>query len=149
VILAVAGSAIGLGNFLRFPVKAVAYGGGAFLIPYFVALFLLGIPLAWMEWTLGRYGGGYGHGSAPGILNIVVRKPWAKYLGSFGVYGPLLIFFYYTHIESWLLGFAWYAFTGDLMAAVNANAVSEFFTTISLKKRLCSLSYRHPCSFFW
>ncbi len=137
VILAVAGSAIGLGNFLRFPVKAVTYGGGAFLIPYFVAFFLLGIPLAWMEWTLGRYGGGRGHGSAPGILNAVVRKPWAKYLGSLGIYGPLLIFFYYVYIESWLLGFAWYAFTGDLMTAVNTNTVSEFFGDyISLKTSL-------------
>ena len=44
VILAVAGSAIGLGNFLRFPGQAVNNGGGAFLIPYFVALLLLGLP---------------------------------------------------------------------------------------------------------
>jgi NSS family neurotransmitter:Na+ symporter len=49
VILAVAGSAIGLGNFLRFPVKAATYGGGAFLIPYFIALLFIGIPLAWMN----------------------------------------------------------------------------------------------------
>jgi neurotransmitter:Na+ symporter, NSS family len=139
VILAVAGSAIGLGNFLRFPVKAATYGGGAFLIPYFVAFFLLGIPLAWIEWTLGRYGGGFGHGSAPGILNAAVRKPWAKYLGSLGVLGPLLIFFYYTYIESWLLGFGWYSLTGDLMNAVNSNTVSTFFGDyISLKIHLVS-----------
>ena len=47
VILAVAGSAVGLGNFLRFPGQAAANGGGAFLIPYFCALFLLGIPIGW------------------------------------------------------------------------------------------------------
>ena len=45
LILAMAGNAIGLGNFLRFPVKAAANGGGAFMIPYFCALFLLGIGL--------------------------------------------------------------------------------------------------------
>ncbi|MBN8218468.1 MAG: sodium:calcium symporter [Spirochaetes bacterium] len=134
VILAVAGSAIGLGNFLRFPVKAASFGGGAFLIPYFVAFLLLGIPLAWMEWTLGRYGGRYSHGSAPGILNAVVRKPWAKYLGSLGIIGPLLINFYYIYIESWLLGFAWYALTGDLMEAVSANAVGPFFENYILLK---------------
>jgi SNF family Na+-dependent transporter len=54
VILAVAGSAIGLGNFLRFPVQAARNGGGAFMIPYFAALFLLGIPLMWIEWTIGQ-----------------------------------------------------------------------------------------------
>ncbi|MCX7887459.1 MAG: sodium:calcium symporter, partial [Verrucomicrobiae bacterium] len=49
VILAVTGSAVGLGNFLRFPGKAAQYEGGAFMIPYFIALFLLGLPIAWAE----------------------------------------------------------------------------------------------------
>ena len=57
VILAVAGSAVGLGNFLRFPVQAATNGGGAFIIPYLIAFVFLGIPLAWIEWTLGRYAG--------------------------------------------------------------------------------------------
>ena len=47
VILAVAGSAVGLGNFLRFPGQAAANGGGAFMIPYFCALLLVGIPIGW------------------------------------------------------------------------------------------------------
>ena len=54
VILAVAGSAVGLGNFLRFPGQAVEHGGGAFMIPYFCALLFLGIPLGWAEWAMGR-----------------------------------------------------------------------------------------------
>ena len=44
-ILAMAGNAIGLDNFLPFPVKAAQNGGGAFMIPYFAALLSLGIPL--------------------------------------------------------------------------------------------------------
>ena len=58
IIMAVAGSALGLGNFLRFPVQAATNGGGAFMIPYFISLLLLGIPLMWIEWTAGRFGGG-------------------------------------------------------------------------------------------
>ena len=54
VILAVAGSAVGLGNFLRFPGQAAQNGGGAFLLPYFISLLVLGIPLCWAEWTIGR-----------------------------------------------------------------------------------------------
>ena len=50
VIMAVTGSAVGLGNFLRFPGLAAKYEGGAFMIPYFIAFFLLGLPLAWVEW---------------------------------------------------------------------------------------------------
>jgi len=71
LILAVAGNAIGLGNFLRFPVKAAANGGGAFMIPYFVAFILLGIPMMWVEWTIGRMGGAHGHGTTPGMLNLL------------------------------------------------------------------------------
>ena len=68
VILAVAGSAVGLGNFLRFPGQAAQNGGGAFMLPYFISLLILGIPLCWAEWTMGRFGGQHGFNSAPGVF---------------------------------------------------------------------------------
>jgi len=122
VILAVAGSAVGLGNFLVFPGRVAANGGGAFLIPYFIAFVLIGIPLAWMEWSLGRRGGKFGHGTGPGILNTVINHPTAKYLGSFGVVGPMLIFFFYIFIESWLLGYIYFSATGALSTAAAGGA---------------------------
>jgi len=113
VILAVAGSAVGLGNFLRFPVQAVAHGGGAYMIPYFISLFLFGIPLMWIEWTIGRYGGGFGHGTAPGIFHSLWEKNrFIKYFGIIGIFGPLIIFIYYTYIESWTLGYSFFALMG-------------------------------------
>jgi hypothetical protein len=45
LVVALAGNAIGLGNFLRFPVQAAHNGGGAFMIPYFVALLVMGLPM--------------------------------------------------------------------------------------------------------
>lgn len=115
VILAVAGSAVGLGNFLRFPAKAVLNGGGAFMIPYFVAFLLLGIPLMWVEWTLGRMGGALGHGTAPGMFDkLDGAGRWAKYLGTIGVLGPFVILIYYMYIESWTLAYAFYSFTNHL-----------------------------------
>jgi len=65
LILAIAGNAVGLGNFLRFPVQAVQNGGGAFIIPYLVSFLIMGIPLLWVEWGIGRYGGVRGHHSTP------------------------------------------------------------------------------------
>jgi SNF family Na+-dependent transporter len=129
VILAVAGSAVGLGNFLRFPSIATQNGGGAFLIPYFIALILLGIPMCWVEWAMGRYGGQFSHGSAPGILDAIGgrRRPEAKYLGAIGIFGPLLIFFYYVVIESWTLGYAFYSLTGVLVTASQKQQVMLFF----------------------
>ncbi|PIY84048.1 MAG: sodium:calcium symporter [Candidatus Omnitrophica bacterium CG_4_10_14_0_2_um_filter_44_9] len=113
VIFAVAGSAAGLGNFLRFPVQAAGNGGGAFMIPYFISLLILGIPLMWIEWTLGRFGGGFEHGTAPGIFHSILQKNrFIKYFGVVGIFGPLVIFIYYTFIESWTLGYSFYSLKG-------------------------------------
>ena len=114
IVLAVAGSAVGLGNFLRFPSQAAQNGGGAFMIPYFISFLLLGIPLMWIEWAIGRYGGLFGHGTAPLIFNRLWRHRIAKYFGAIGVFGPLAIFIYYLYIESWLLGYCVYSLTGTL-----------------------------------
>ncbi|HMS01835.1 MAG TPA: sodium-dependent transporter [Gemmatimonadaceae bacterium] len=105
VILAVAGSAVGLGNFLRFPGQAAENGGGAFLIPYFCALFLLGIPIGWAEWTMGRYGGSKGLHGAPMIMGAVGQGRLARYLGVLGVLIPLGVSTYYVFIETWTFAY--------------------------------------------
>lgn len=107
LVLAMAGNAVGLGNFLRFPAQAAANGGGAFLIPYFVALLVLGLPLIWVEWAMGRYGGQHGHHSTPGIFDVIGnRRPWWKYLAVFGLFTNLLVAAYYLYIESWTITYA-------------------------------------------
>ncbi len=85
-----AGNAVGLGNFLRFPVQAAQNGGGTFMIPYFVSFLLLGIPLMWVEWTIGRFGGRNGHGTVPGMFDELGdrKRKWAKYLGVLGIVMP-------------------------------------------------------------
>ncbi len=127
VILAVAGSAVGLGNFLRFPGLAAQNGGGAFMIPYFVALLLLGIPLGWAEWTMGRYGGLRGFNSAPGIFSTIWPHRMAKYLGGIALIVPLVICMYYVVIEAWCLGYAWYYITGALNKGPDREAYERFF----------------------
>lgn len=129
IIMAVAGSAIGLGNFLRFPAKAAANGGGAFMIPYFISLLLLGIPLMWIEWTLGRYGGGFEHGTAPGIFHSLWQKNrFIKYFGVIGIFGPLVIFIYYIFIESWTLAYSFFALTGRYTAFLDQNSLRSFLS---------------------
>jgi SNF family Na+-dependent transporter len=129
IIMAVAGSAIGLGNFLRFPAKAAANGGGAFMIPYFVSLFLLGLPLMWIEWTLGRYGGGFEHGTAPGIFHSVWQKNrFIKYFGVIGIFGPLVIFIYYIYIESWTLAYSFFALMGKYGKLTDQAGMQAFLS---------------------
>ena len=114
VILAVAGSAIGLGNYLRFPGLAAIYGGVSFMIPYFISFLIIGLPLAWTEWALGRYGGQRGFHSVPGVLRSITGKRWTAYAGSLGIMISVLIFMYYILIESWCLIYAVKYFLGTM-----------------------------------
>ncbi len=106
VILAVAGSAVGIGNFLRFPGQAAEYGGGAFMIAYIVAFLIIGLPLCWAEWSMGRRGGRKGFNSAPGIYNTFTKHPIGRYFGVVALVIPIVIYMYYVYIESWCLGYA-------------------------------------------
>ena len=116
LVLAMAGNAVGLGNFLRFPAQAAKNGGGAFLIPYIVALLLLGLPLMWVEWTMGRYGGQHGHHSTPGILQSMGRSRLWKYFGVMGLWSCLVVASYYVYIESWTLAYSWHSLTNGFAA---------------------------------
>ena len=131
VILAVAGSAVGLGNFLRFPGEAAQNGGGAFMIPYFIAFLLLGIPICWAEWTMGRMGGRFGFHSSPAIYGAVAgassgagARGW-RYMGALGVLIPIVIYMYYVVIESWCLGYALAYLTGSIDLGSDPAAYAE------------------------
>ncbi len=112
LVLAMAGNAVGLGNFLRFPAQAAKNGGGAFLIPYLVALVVMGLPLIWVEWAMGRYGGQKGHHSAPGCFQSHGRSGFWKYFGIFGLWTNAVIAAYYLYIESWTMTYAGYSLIG-------------------------------------
>ena len=128
VILAVAGSAVGLGNFLRFPGQAAANGGGAFMIPYFISFLLVGIPICWAEWTMGRYGGKFGFNSSPGIFSVLWKRGFSKYLGALAMLIPIVIYMYYVYIEAWCLAYAVQYATGGLDLGKNPAGYQRFFT---------------------
>ncbi|HET7275392.1 MAG TPA: sodium-dependent transporter [Longimicrobiaceae bacterium] len=128
LILAMAGNAVGLGNFLRFPVQAAENGGGTFMIPYFISFIVLGIPIMWMEWGIGRYGGRYGEGSVPGMFNRIWKSRAAKYVGVLGLLLPMIVFSYYTVIIGWLLGFSFFSLTGGYFG-LTTEGVAEFLAS--------------------
>ena len=126
LILAMAGNAVGLGNFLRFPVQAASNGGGSFMVAYFVALLLLGIPLMWIEWGIGRNGGRFRKGHIPGMFAAIWHHPAAKYLGVIGLVIPLVVMIYYTYIESWTLAFTIFSLTGDYWGRADQTEMVEY-----------------------
>ncbi|ASU83996.1 sodium-dependent transporter [Nocardiopsis gilva YIM 90087] len=98
-LFAAIGSAVGLGNIWRFPYVAYENGGGAFLIPYLVALLTAGIPLLILEYTIGhRF-----RGSPPAAYRKLARP--AEAIGWWQVLICFIISAYYAVIIAWALRF--------------------------------------------
>ncbi|WP_103503836.1 MULTISPECIES: sodium-dependent transporter [unclassified Streptomyces] len=104
-LLAAIGSAVGLGNIWRFPAVAYEKGGGAFLLPYLIALLTAGIPLLILEYTIGRR---Y-RASAPGAF----RRMWrpAAAIGWWQVAVCFVIASYYAVILAWAVRYVGFSFT--------------------------------------
>ena len=97
-VLAASGSAIGLGNIVFFASNAYQFGGGAFYVPYFIALFVLGIPVMITEFSLGTMTGR----SFPMALGAVVGKK-GEFVGWWSLASALFITMYYVALLSWAL----------------------------------------------
>ena len=141
VILAVSGSAVGLGNFLRFPGQVAEYGGGAFMIAYFIAFLLIGLPVCWAEWSLGREGGLRGFNSAPSILAAITSRPKFRYLGVIAVIIPVVIYMYYVVIEAWCLAYATNYLFGDMHFNDSSEASAFFYNLIGVSENGSALKF--------
>lgn len=116
-LLAALGSAIGLGNIWRFPYMAYRNGGGAFLVPYFVALFVVGIPLLMLEFGLGHY---FRSALPKSLEKIHPRFSWIGWWSvSFVMFG---IVAYYGVVISWCANYLVYAVTQPWGDAARVNA---------------------------
>ncbi len=125
-VLAAIGSAVGLGNLWGFPYKLYAYGGGAFLIPYFIAMAVMGIPLLIMEFSVGHWA----QQSPPGAFAAV--HPRYRFVGWWLTTLAFVIITYYTVILGYCLIFLVEAvaglFSGSLpWAGSSAAAKTHFF----------------------
>ena len=137
-ILAASGSAIGLGNIVFFASNAYQYGGGAFYLPYFIALFVLGIPVMILEFSLGTMTGR----SFPLALGRMAGKK-GEFVGWWSIASALTITMYYITILGWALSMLVGAFGTLLEPGASApfapfaepsegvNATAWFFGMIS------------------
>ncbi|PVY43811.1 sodium-dependent transporter [Pontibacter virosus] len=147
LILAMAGNAVGLGNFLRFPVQAVQNGGGAFIIPYLICFLVMGIPLLWIEWSMGRFGGKFGHHSTPFIVDTMHKNRLWKYIGVFGIWTNIAVASYYCYLESWTLSYVFHSL-GGTFSGLDQIGVSNFFDEyVSLGESTFGIPYE-PIFFF-
>ncbi|MFN3940520.1 MAG: sodium-dependent transporter, partial [Chitinophagales bacterium] len=141
LILAMAGNAVGLGNFLRFPVQAVNNGGGAFIIPYLVCFLVMGIPLLWIEWSSGRFGGKFGHHSTPFILDSMDKRKFWKYIGVFGIFTNVAVASYYCYIESWTMSYVYHSIIGSFNNLDQLGVASFFDSYLDVKHSTTGIPY--------
>jgi NSS family neurotransmitter:Na+ symporter len=145
LILAMAGNAVGLGNFLRFPVQAIQNGGGAFMIPYLVCFILMGLPLLFVEWSSGRFGGTKGHHSTPFIFDSMDRRKFWKYVGVFGIFTNVAVAAYYCYLESWTLSYVWHSLVGTFDGQTQEQVAGFFGDYVGLNNPIEPIAFWILC----
>ena len=141
LILAMAGNAVGLGNFLRFPVQAIQNGGGAFIIPYLICFLVMGIPLLFIEWSSGRFGGKFGNHSTPYILDSMVKGRVLKYIGVFGIFTNLAVASYYCYIESWTMSYVYHSLSGTFEGMSQVDVAGFFNSYVDVGHSTTGIPY--------
>lgn len=107
VIMALAGSAIGLGNIWRFPYVAGQNGGGAFILVYIIATIILSLPIFFAESIIGRRSGANCRGA---MKKLASGTRWHLF-GLLSVITPILIVSYYSVVGGWSLDYLFKALT--------------------------------------
>ena len=125
IVLATAGSAVGLGNIWRFPYMTGQNGGAAFILLYFCCVFLLGIPGMISEFIVGRHG----ETNAARAYDILSRgKPW-KLVGYLGILTATIILGFYAVVAGWCLEYLFASIMGKIQG--DADYVQQYFQTFS------------------
>ena len=122
IILATAGSAVGLGNVWRFPYMVGDNGGGVFIVVYIVCMLLLGIPCMVSEFIIGRRAAA---NTARAYSSLTSVKAWGL-VGYLGVAGCFLILGYYVVVSGWCLQYLTWAASGQLQG--NPTLLSSQFS---------------------
>ncbi len=113
VILATAGSAVGLGNVWRFPYMTGENGGAVFIIIYVICVILLGIPCMISEFIVGRHGRA---NTARAFSVVAGGGPWSL-IGYMGVLTGFLITGYYAVVAGWCMQYIWASLIGHMQGS--------------------------------
>ncbi len=145
-LLAAIGSAIGLGNIWRFPGVAYANGGGAFLIPYLVAILFVGIPMLWLDYALGHKF----RGSAPWALRRV--RAGGEFIGWIQVFVCFVILIYYAAVIAWGVQYTIYSVNQSWGDDPQTFFLSDFLNVVDGAKEFSwtpVLSVAVPLALVW
>ena len=125
IILATAGSAVGLGNVWRFPYMTGQNGGAAFILVYIACVLILGLPCMLNEFIIGRRAQS---NTARAYARLANGTPW-RLIGLFGVFTGFMITGYYVVVSGWCLQYIYASVAGHLTG--DADYVKSYFETFS------------------
>ncbi len=124
IVLATAGSAVGLGNVWRFPFMTGQNGGAAFIVIYFACVLLLGIPGMVSEFIVGRHS----QANAARAYGSLAQRGW-RWIGYLGILTSTIILGFYAVVAGWCLQYLFASLGGRLNG--DASYVIDYFTTFS------------------
>ena len=125
IILATAGSAVGLGNVWRFPYMTGENGGAAFILVYIIFIFLLGLPGMVNEFIIGRHSAS---NAARAYHKMSRGKPW-KAVGLLGILCSTIILGFYSVVAGWCLQYLYASIAGEIIG--DADYVRSYFVEFS------------------
>ena len=123
-VLAAIGSAVGLGNLVRFPAEAGANGGGAFVIFYIFCVLLIGLPILLSETLIGRHGQGSAIESMKKVAQESRASGWWSVGAGIGMVGAFFILTYYSVLAGWIVHFIG-IFAGDVANSFAAGGLTQ------------------------
>ncbi len=124
VILASAGSAVGLGNIWRFPYETGNHGGAAFIFIYLGCVLLLGLPIMIAEFLIGRHS----RANTAGAYQKLAPGTHWRWVGRMGVLTGFLILSYYSVVAGWTLEYVFDAATNSFSGKTPSEFISSFET---------------------
>lgn len=128
-LVAMAGSAVGLGNLWRFPYLVGENGGAAFIIVYIVLLFIICLPIFVSEFVIGRRSQKNAYAA---FRDLSGGSAW-RWVGLFTIVVPLIVLSYYSVIGGWSIEYLFksltFSFTGNESQAVMSTMFSDFVSS--------------------
>lgn len=137
VVMAAAGSAVGLGNVWRFPTEVGNNGGAAFILVYLFCVALVGIPVMLSEFVIGRHT----HANTISAYNQLAPGKWWRIQGVNGVFVAFMILSYYMVISGWTLFYLLESFSGDLSDGEDYSLLFSSFVSSPWKPLLCAAGF--------
>ena len=130
-IMACIGSAVGMGNIWLFPTRVSLFGGGAFLIPYFIFVILIGSTGVIGEMSFGRLARSGPIDAFGYALETKNKKKLGQVIGVIPALGSLALAIGYTVVMGWILKYMVGTFTGATLAPENVDAFGGAFGTMA------------------